>query len=85
MLAEMFLRTMQRYKKILKYTNLFPKKVRNILRQNIKHRFLKGGDEGRDQGGDVFSEVPINRDFMRVDGRDNSFFQNYSLFLKSGA
>jgi hypothetical protein len=48
MLAEMFIRTMQRYKKNIEIHKLFPKKFGDIFRvKNRKnHWILKGGDEG---------------------------------------
>ena len=63
----------------------FPKKFGDIFKDNqlrtevlrIRWRVgrRKGGDEGRDEGGDKFPGLPINRGFVRVKGGDEGFFQ----------
>ena len=53
--------------------------LRSLATRALGH----GGDKGGDEGGDGFSKMPINRDFVRVEGGDEGFFSNHSLFFNN--
>ena len=55
----------------------------NTLRSLATRALGHGGDKGGDEGGDGFSKMPINRDFLRVEGGDEGFFSNHSLFFNN--
>jgi len=55
----------------------------NTLRSLATRALGHGGDEGRDKGGNGFSKMPINRGFVRVEGGDEGFFSNHSLFFNN--
>jgi hypothetical protein len=42
-----------------------------------------GEMKGEIRGGNGFSRMPINRGFVRVEGGDEGFFSNHSLFFNN--
>ena len=55
----------------------------NTLRSLATRALGHGGDKGGDEGGNGFSKMPINRGFARVEGGDEGFFSNHSLFFNN--
>ena len=52
----------------------------NTLRSLATRALGHGGDKGGDEGGDGFSKMPINRDFVRVEGGDEGFLVTNTYF-----
>ena len=45
----------------------------NIFIDSMSEGSVIGEMKGGDKGGDEFSKMPINRDFVRVEGGDEGF------------